>query len=260
LKEKGREKFEKMKHKNNNDFFCDFTCRKVMEWMRKKRFENHMEKFANYDGSDLLNLSRRLITSKCGFVDGIRLFNLLRSEEKRDREETVKIRYIGEYGIQSEFGNSQSPTVHIDQSDESLIIRDQSEESLAGSGREHGSECSDGAFEDSEGNCEGNSRIPDYYPGMPFSRIPGHRITKKSRTYRMKRTAGNSPHGEQITVNRIRNVIADLTDNDLQSIGRIIIDKQDRHGRTIKVVMTDQYLMEAQNNYLGRKIKQIKCS
>ncbi|KAK9876144.1 hypothetical protein WA026_011261 [Henosepilachna vigintioctopunctata] len=53
------------------------TNQDVMTWLMQNRFQKFMEVFQNFNGHDLLRLSRNDVLQICGEADGIRFFNIL---------------------------------------------------------------------------------------------------------------------------------------------------------------------------------------
>ena len=49
----------------------------VSLWMMANRFPNHLAQFCNFNGRDMLRLSREELITMCGTSDGIRMFNNL---------------------------------------------------------------------------------------------------------------------------------------------------------------------------------------
>lgn len=57
----------------------------VTRWLKEKRFDNYLDTFANWSGSDILLLAKEELIQICGLSNGIRLFNALHSRTIKSR-------------------------------------------------------------------------------------------------------------------------------------------------------------------------------
>ncbi|CBY20453.1 unnamed protein product [Oikopleura dioica] len=58
----------------------------VQVFLENRRFGQYLDVFRNCNGATILKLPRKFILEKCGVADGIRLYNILQTHQRREAE------------------------------------------------------------------------------------------------------------------------------------------------------------------------------
>lgn len=84
---------DKLQNQHNTFITASSNCNEVMSWITGNRFGHLIKTFNNFNGSDLLRLSKTEFIEICGLIDGIRLYNNLHNQPIKPRR-VLYVRHI----------------------------------------------------------------------------------------------------------------------------------------------------------------------